>query len=113
VLIRDAASCSLTAIAAARRETGGEAQRAASAIFIAQVPGIASVAHAVRAPQTTMLSIGSQRRAAVEAPDGSVKFISMATVTLSCDQRAVDAALGAALLSTFKGFVEKPVTMIV
>jgi pyruvate dehydrogenase E2 component (dihydrolipoamide acetyltransferase) len=34
-------------------------------------------------------------------------------VTLSCDQRTVDVVLGAALLSAFKGFVERPVTMIV
>ena len=115
VLIRDAASRSLTAIAAARRETTPppEARRASSAVFIAQVPGIASVAHAVRPPQTTMLSVGSQRRAPVEAPDGAVTFVSMVTVTLSCDHRAVDAALGAELLSAFKGFVERPVTMIV
>jgi pyruvate/2-oxoglutarate dehydrogenase complex dihydrolipoamide acyltransferase (E2) component len=114
VLIRDAASSSLTSIAVARRETSAtEAQRASSAIFIAQVPGIASVAHAVRPPQVTMLSIGSRRRVAVEAPDGSVRFIDQVTVTLSCDQRAVDAALAAALLSAFKGFVERPVTMIV
>jgi pyruvate/2-oxoglutarate dehydrogenase complex dihydrolipoamide acyltransferase (E2) component len=115
VLIRDAASRSLTSIAAARREatTAPEARHASSAIFIAQVPGIASVAHAVRPPQTTLLSVGSQRRAPIEAADGSVTFVSMVTVTLSCDQRTVDAALGAALLSAFKGFVERPVTMIV
>jgi pyruvate/2-oxoglutarate dehydrogenase complex dihydrolipoamide acyltransferase (E2) component len=113
-LIRDAASRSLTAIAAARRDTSAtEAQRASSAVFIAQVPGIASVAHAVRSPQVTMLSIGSQRRAPIEAPDGSVTFGSMVTVTLTCDPRAVDAALATELLSIFKGFVEKPVTMIV
>ena len=37
----------------------------------------------------------------------------MMTATLACDHRAVDAALGAELLSAFKGFVEQPVTMIV
>jgi len=35
------------------------------------------------------------------------------TVTLSCDHRVVDGALGAQLLAAFKGFVEKPVTMLV
>ncbi len=35
------------------------------------------------------------------------------TVTLSCDHRVVDGALGAELLSAFKGFVEQPVTMLV
>jgi pyruvate/2-oxoglutarate dehydrogenase complex dihydrolipoamide acyltransferase (E2) component len=112
-LIRDAASRSLTAIAAARRETDGDAQRAATAIFIAEVAGIASVTQAVRPPQTTMLSIGSRRRVPIEAPDTSVVFADMVTATLACDPAAVDAALGAALLSTFKGFVERPVTMLV
>jgi pyruvate dehydrogenase E2 component (dihydrolipoamide acetyltransferase) len=35
------------------------------------------------------------------------------TVTLSCDHRVVDGALGAELLATFKGLVEKPVTILV
>jgi len=115
VLIRDAASRSLTAISAARRETGAatEAQRASSAIFIAQLPGIASVALAVRSPQTTMLSIGSRRRAPIEGPNGSVAFVDMVTATLACDRGAVSAALGSELLSAFKGFVEQPVMMIV
>jgi pyruvate dehydrogenase E2 component (dihydrolipoamide acetyltransferase) len=112
-LIRDAASSSLTAIAAARQEPSGDAQRAATAIFIAEVSGIASVAHAVRPPQTTMLSIGSRRRAAVEAAEGSIAFVEIVTATLSCDPNAADAARGAELLSAFKGFVERPVTMIV
>jgi len=60
-----------------------------------------------------LLSIGAPRRAPVEAPDGSVRFVSAVTVTLSCDHRAVDAALGAELLSAFKRFVEQPVMMIV
>jgi pyruvate dehydrogenase E2 component (dihydrolipoamide acetyltransferase) len=114
-LIRDAAARSLTAIAAARRETitAADAQRASSAVFIAQVPGIASVSHAVRPPQVTMLSIGSRRRAPVEEPNGLVAFADIVTATLACDPGAVNAALGAALLSAFKGFVEQPVKMIV
>ena len=35
------------------------------------------------------------------------------SVTLSCDHRAVDGALGAAFLQTFKGYLENPVTMLV
>ena len=45
--------------------------------------------------------------------DGGVKFISQMTVTLSCDHRVVDGALGAQLLAAFKGLVEKPVTALV
>ena len=53
----------------------------------------------LKPPQTTLLSLGAPRRAPVEAEDGSVRFVSMMTATLSCDHRAVDAALGAELLS--------------
>ena len=115
MLIRDSASRSLTAIASARRETAAatDARRASSAVFIAQVPGIASVAHAVRPPQTAMLSIGSRRRAPVETPDGAIAFADMMTATLACDPGAVDAARAGELLSAFKGFVERPVTMLV
>jgi pyruvate dehydrogenase E2 component (dihydrolipoamide acetyltransferase) len=114
-VIRDASSKSLTAIAAARSngDATDRAQGAKTAISMPGIPGITSVADVLQAPQTTLLSIGAPRRAAVEAPDGSVKFIDMMTVTLTCDPRVVDAALGAELLSAFKGFVERPVTMIV
>ena len=112
-MIRDATSKSLTAIAAARRDAGADRKDATTAIFITDVPGIASVAGVLQPPQATMLSIGSQRRAPVEAADGSVKFVSMVTATLSCDARTIDTALGATLLSAFKRFVEQPVMMIV
>jgi pyruvate dehydrogenase E2 component (dihydrolipoamide acetyltransferase) len=35
------------------------------------------------------------------------------TVTLSCDHRVVDGALGAQLLSAFKGLIESPMGMLV
>jgi len=37
----------------------------------------------------------------------------MMTVTLSCDHRAVDGALGAKLLGAFKTFIEDPALMLV
>jgi pyruvate dehydrogenase E2 component (dihydrolipoamide acetyltransferase) len=114
-MIRDAAAKSLSAISTARRDAGAAAdtQAGTTAISIPGVPGIASVADVLRPPHATMLSVGSPRRAPVEAADGSIKFADVMTVTLSCDQRAVDAALGAALLAAFRGFVESPVTMLV
>jgi pyruvate dehydrogenase E2 component (dihydrolipoamide acetyltransferase) len=35
------------------------------------------------------------------------------TVTLSCDHRVVDGALGARLLAAFRAFIEQPVTALV
>ena len=113
-MIRDAQSKSLTAIAAARRssEAAGH-DNVSSAISIPDVAGITSIADVLQPPHTTLLSLGASRRAPVEAPDGAVKFIDVMTATLTCDPRAADAALGAELLAAFKGFVERPVTMIV
>jgi pyruvate/2-oxoglutarate dehydrogenase complex dihydrolipoamide acyltransferase (E2) component len=113
-VVRGAESKSLTAIAAARHEPEAiEKLGAPSAISMPNVPGITSIAEALQPPHTTVLSLGAPRRAPAEAPDGGVTFVDMITVTLTCDPRAVDAALGAELLSAFKGFVERPVTMIV
>ena len=42
-----------------------------------------------------------------------MKFVSQMTVTLSCDHRVVDGALGAELLTAFKVLIESPVRMLV
>jgi pyruvate dehydrogenase E2 component (dihydrolipoamide acetyltransferase) len=34
-------------------------------------------------------------------------------ITLSCDHRSVDGAVGASFLQTFKKYLENPVTMLV
>src|SRR4051812_14898391 len=114
-VIRDAAGTSLIAISTARHDAGtaDEAQTATTAISIPGISGITSVADVLRPPHATMLSIGAPRRAPVEAADGSIKFADVMTVTLTCDHRTVDPALGATLLAAFRGFVENPVTMIV
>ena len=52
-------------------------------------------------------------RRPVETEDGGVRFESQMTVTLSCDRRVIDGALGAQLLAALKGYLEQPVTMLV
>ena len=75
--------------------------------------GVREFAAIINPPHATILAVGASRRAPVEAADGSVKFVSMMTVTVSCDHRVVDGALGAELLAAFKSFVEMPVTALV
>ena len=114
IMIRNVATQSLSAIAR-ERERGGDqigARAASSEVSIAEVRGIRSVA-AVPKPHKMKLALGSPRRAPVETADGGVAFADMVTATLSCDGRLVSRALAVALLAAFKGFVEKPVTMIV
>jgi pyruvate/2-oxoglutarate dehydrogenase complex dihydrolipoamide acyltransferase (E2) component len=112
--VREAAGKSLSAISAVRRDAGAdESQRAQTAISIPGVAGITSAADVLHPRHVAMLSIGSPHRAPIEAADGSVKFADVMTVTLTCDERTIDAMLGAQLLAAFKGFVEQPVMMIV
>jgi pyruvate dehydrogenase E2 component (dihydrolipoamide acetyltransferase) len=122
-VIRNAEAKSLTAISAEMRDLAerarvkklkpNEYQGGASAISNLGMYGVREFAAIINPPHATILAVGATRRAPVETEDGAMKFISQMTVTLSCDHRVVDGALGAELLAAFKGFVEKPVTALV
>jgi pyruvate dehydrogenase E2 component (dihydrolipoamide acetyltransferase) len=122
-VIRNADAKAVTAISAEMRELAEKArsrklmpadyQGGASAISNLGMYGVREFSAIINPPHATILAVGTTRRAPVEAEDGSVKFVSQMTVTLSCDHRVVDGALGAQLLATFKGLVEKPVTILV
>jgi pyruvate dehydrogenase E2 component (dihydrolipoamide acetyltransferase) len=122
-IIRQAEAKSLTAISAEMRELAERArsrrlkpheyQGGSSAISNLGMYGVREFAAIINPPHATILAIGAARRQAVETADGSVAFASMMTVTLSCDHRVVDGALGAELLAAFKSLVETPVTMLV
>jgi pyruvate dehydrogenase E2 component (dihydrolipoamide acetyltransferase) len=75
--------------------------------------GIREFAAIINPPHATILAVGAAQRRPVEAADGSVKFASQMTVTLSCDHRVVDGALGAELLAAFCALIENPVRMLV
>jgi pyruvate dehydrogenase E2 component (dihydrolipoamide acetyltransferase) len=103
----------LAARARERKLRPDEYQGGSSAISNLGMYGVREFAAIINPPHATILAIGAARRQAVEKPDGSVGFASVMTVTLSCDHRVVDGALGAQLLAAFKGYVEQPVTMLV
>ena len=75
--------------------------------------GVREFAAIINPPQATMLAIGAARRQATERADGGVAFVSVMSVTLSCDHRVVDGAVGAQLLAAFKSIVEQPAAMLV
>jgi len=122
-VIRNAETKSLAAISAEMRDLAGRArhkklrpneyQGGASAISNLGMYGVREFSAIINPPHSTILAVGSTRRAPVEGDDGSVKFIDQMIVTLSCDHRVVDGALGAELLAAFKKFVEAPVTALV
>lgn len=122
-VLRNAETKSLTAISAeirdlaerarAKKLKASEYQGGSSAISNLGMYGVREFAAIINPPHATILAVGASRRAPVEAADGSVKFVSQMTVTVSCDHRVVDGALGAELLAAFKSFVEMPVTALV
>jgi pyruvate dehydrogenase E2 component (dihydrolipoamide acetyltransferase) len=122
-IIRQAEAKSVTAISAEMRELAERArsrrlkpheyQGGSSAISNLGMYGVREFAAIINPPHATILAVGAARRQAVETADGGVAFASMMTVTLSCDHRVVDGALGAELLAAFKNLVETPVTMLV
>ncbi len=122
-IIRNAEAKSLTAISAEIRDLAerardkklkpNEYQGGASTISNLGMYGVREFAAIINPPHATILAVGASRRAPVETNDGGIKFVSMMTVTLSCDHRVVDGALGAELLAAFKSFVESPVTALI
>ena len=88
-------------------------QGGSSAISNLGMYGVREFSAIINPPHATILAVGAARRQAVEKEDGGVAFASMLSVTLSCDHRVVDGALGAKLLAAFKAFVEMPVSMLV
>jgi pyruvate dehydrogenase E2 component (dihydrolipoamide acetyltransferase) len=122
-VIRQAEHKSLSAISAEVKELAerarakklkpNEYQGGSSAISNLGMYGVREFAAIINPPHATILAVGAARRQAVEKEDGGVAFASVMTVTLSCDHRVVDGALGAELLAAFRGFIENPVTALV
>jgi pyruvate dehydrogenase E2 component (dihydrolipoamide acetyltransferase) len=122
-VIRGAESKGISAISTEIKELAGRArarklkpneyQGGASVISNLGMYGIREFAAIINPPHATILAVGAARRQAVETDDGGVKFTSQMTVTLSCDHRVVDGALGAELLGAFKALIERPVLMLV
>ena len=73
--------------------------------------GIKHFAAVINPPHGTILAVGAGEER-VYAEKGQIKTGQFMTVTLSCDHRAVDGALGAELLGVFKGLIETPVMML-
>jgi pyruvate dehydrogenase E2 component (dihydrolipoamide acetyltransferase) len=99
--------------ARAKKLKPNEYQGGASAISNLGMYGVREFSAIINPPHATILAIGASQRRPVEAADGSVKFASLMTLTLSCDHRVVDGALGAELLAAARQFLESPVRMLV
>jgi pyruvate dehydrogenase E2 component (dihydrolipoyllysine-residue acetyltransferase) len=122
-VLRNAETKSLSAISGEMKDFTARArdkklapsdyQGGSSAISNLGMYGVHEFTAILNPPHATILAIGAARRQAIEKEEGGVAFASVLSVTLTCDHRVVDGALGAQLLAAFKRFVETPVSMLV
>ncbi|OYX00470.1 MAG: pyruvate dehydrogenase complex dihydrolipoamide acetyltransferase [Bosea sp. 32-68-6] len=121
-IIRDACHKSLSQIsnemkdmaarAKARKLKPEEYQGGTTAVSNLGMFGVKDFAAIVNPPHATILAVGAgEQRAVVKG--GQLAVATVMSVTLSTDHRAVDGALGAELLAAFKGYIEKPMAMLV
>ena len=121
-IVRQAETKSLSAIsnevkdlvvrARARKLKPNEYQGGTSAVSNLGMYGIREFTAVINPPHATILAVGAGEERAV-ARNGKIEAAQMMTVTLSCDHRAVDGALGAELIGAFKTLIENPVMMVV
>jgi pyruvate dehydrogenase E2 component (dihydrolipoamide acetyltransferase) len=98
--------------ARARKLKPEEYQGGTTAVSNLGMYGIKDFTAVINPPHATILAVGaSEERAVVRG--GKIEAAHIMSVTLSCDHRAVDGALGAELIGAFKTLIENPVMMIV
>ena len=121
-IIRNAENKSLSAIsnemkdlaarARARKLKPQEYQGGTSSISNLGMYGIKDFTAVINPPQSTILAVGTGEERAV-VRNGKIEAAQIMSVTMSCDHRSVDGALGAQLIGAFKALVENPVMMLV
>jgi pyruvate dehydrogenase E2 component (dihydrolipoamide acetyltransferase) len=102
----------LAARAKARKLKPEEYQGGSTAVSNLGMYGIKQFTAVINPPQSSILAVGiSEERPVVR--HGKIEIANMMSVTLTCDHRAMDGALGAQLLAAFKALIENPVLMVV
>ncbi|GAU85117.1 pyruvate dehydrogenase complex dihydrolipoamide acetyltransferase [Bosea sp. BIWAKO-01] len=102
----------MAARAKTRKLKPEEYQGGTSAVSNLGMFGVKDFAAVINPPHATILAVGAGEQRAV-VKNGALAIATIMSVTLSTDHRAVDGALGAELLQAFKGYVEKPMAMLV
>ena len=73
--------------------------------------GISHFTAIINPPQSCILAVGGTKKKVLPAPEG-YKTVNAMNVTLSCDHRVVDGAVGAQWLKHFKKYIEEPTAML-
>lgn len=74
--------------------------------------GIDEFTAIINPPDACILAVGGIKETVI-VKDGQMKIGNIMKVTLSCDHRVVDGAVGSAFLQTLKGLLEDPVRMLI
>lgn len=76
--------------------------------------GVRNFTAIINPPQSCILAVGATEKRLVADADAErgYRASDVVTVTLSCDHRVVDGAVGAQWLQAFKAYLEKPTTML-
>jgi pyruvate dehydrogenase E2 component (dihydrolipoamide acetyltransferase) len=102
----------MVARARARKLKPQEYQGGTTAVSNLGMYGIKDFTAVINPPHATILAAGAGEERAI-VRKGQVVAATVMSVTLSCDHRAVDGALGAELIGAFKALIENPVMMVV
>ncbi len=121
-VIRFADQKSLSHIAAEAKELGGKAKNkklqpneftgntfTISNLGMMDIDEFTAI---VNPPDSCILAVGKIKEIVVRKGEG-FGVSNVMTLTLSCDHRSVDGAVGAAFLQTLKAYLENPVTMLI
>jgi pyruvate dehydrogenase E2 component (dihydrolipoamide acetyltransferase) len=121
-IVRNAESKSLSTISNEMRDLAARArdrklkpheyQGGTSSVSNLGMYGIKDFTALINPPQSTILAVGTGEERAV-VRNGKIEAATIMSVTLSCDHRALDGALGAELIGAFKTLIENPVMMVV
>merc|ERR1712110_257254 len=74
--------------------------------------GINQFTAIINPPQACILAVGGTEKKVVVGAEGAPTVANMMRVTMSCDHRVVDGAVGAQWLQHFKKFMENPQAML-
>lgn len=75
--------------------------------------GIKQFCAIINPPQAGILAVGSAEKRVIPGADNEQFDVgSFMSVTLSCDHRVIDGAIGAQWIGAFKGYIEDPMTML-
>lgn len=74
--------------------------------------GVKNFSAVINPPQACILAVGGSEKRVVPDEANGHRTATFMTVTLSCDHRVVDGAVGAKWLSVFKKFMENPASML-